>query len=100
MHAQTSLPLPVPDQVIDLYGGVPPGSENWPFVERMIFNPDVGIEFTQNVVRPTLLYFAPDPRQANGTAVIVAPGGGGVNLSIRIEGTTVAQQLARAGVAA
>lgn len=30
----------------------------------------------------------------------MAPGGGGVNLTIRLEGTRVAQQLARAGVAA
>ncbi len=99
-HAQTPPPLPTPDQVIPLYAGVPAGSENWPFVERTIFNTNVSIEFTQNVVRPTLLYYAPDPARANGTAAIIAPGGGGVNLSIRIEGTDVAQKLARAGVAA
>lgn len=100
MHAQTPLPLPSPDRIIPIYDGVPAGSENWPFKERIILNTEVGIEFTQNVVQPTLLYYSPVPSRANGTAVIVAPGGGGVNLSIRIEGTDVAQQLARVGVSA
>lgn len=100
MQAQIPDPLPAPQQVIKLYDGIPPGSEQWNFEERTIFNSEVGIEFTQNVVRPELLYFAPDPRKANGTAVIIAPGGGGVNLSIRIEGINVAKQLSRAGVAA
>ena len=54
----------------------------------------------QNVVRPTLLHFAPNTAKANGTALVIAPGGGGVTLAIRIEGTRVAQQLSQAGVAA
>jgi acetyl esterase/lipase len=99
-NAQPTEPLPQPDRVIPLYAGVPPGSESWNWEERTIFNPTVKLEFTQNVIRPSLLYFAPDPAKANGTAVIVAPGGGGVNLTIRYEGTRVAQQLSRAGVAA
>lgn len=100
MQAQPPGPLPTPDREIVLYDGIPPGSEHWDFEERTIFNTVVGIEFTQNVIKPVLLYFAPDPAMANGTAVIVAPGGGGVNLSIRIEGTAIAQQLSKAGVAA
>ena len=93
-------PLPPPDREIALYDGIPAGSETWNLEERTILNTDVGIEFTQNVVKPTLLYFAPKSKTANGTAVIIAPGGGGVNLSIRIEGTNIAQQLSDAGIAA
>jgi acetyl esterase/lipase len=100
MIAQPTDPLPRPDRVIQLYAGPAPGSESWHYEERTIFNPTVGLEFTQNVVQPSLLYYAPDPAKANGTAVIIAPGGGGVNLTIRYEGTRVAQQLNRAGVAA
>lgn len=100
MRAQPSEPRPKADREIPLYEGTPPGSEGWNLTERTIFNTDVGLEFTQNVVRPSLLYFAADRTKARGTAVIVAPGGGGVNLTIRLEGTRVAQQLARAGVAA
>lgn len=100
LSAQPAEPLPVADREIFLFEGQPPGTEHWEVEERTIFNTDVQLEFTQNVVRPSLLYFAPDPAKANGTAVIIAPGGGGVNLTIRYEGTRVAQQLARAGVAA
>ena len=100
MHAQPAEPLPKADREIPLYDGIPPGAENWNLEERTIFNTDVQLEFTQSVVRPGLLYYAPAPGKANGTAVIVAPGGGGVNLTIRFEGTRVAQHLARAGVAA
>lgn len=100
MIAQPTEPLPRPDREIPLYDGVPPGSEAWKFEERTIFNTTVGLEFTRNVVRPALLYYASDPAKANGTAVIIAPGGGGVNLTIRYEGTRVAQQLSKAGVAA
>jgi len=100
MHAQPSSPLPPPDREIVLYDGIPSGSEGWNFEERTIYNTDVGIEFTQNVDRPSLMYYAAVSNSASGAAVIIAPGGGGVNLSIRIEGTDVAQQLTRAGIAA
>lgn len=99
MHAQPTEPLPKPDREIPLYAGIAPGSEAWNYEERTIYNTTVQLQFTQNVVRPALLYCAADPAQANGTAVIIAPGGGGVNLTIRYEGTRVAEQLCRAGVA-
>lgn len=100
MGAQPAEPLPACDRVIPLYDGIPVGPETWDWKERVIFHPEVQLEFLQNVVRPELLYFAPDLTKANGTAAIVAPGGGGVNLTIRYEGTRVAQHLARQGVAA
>ncbi len=59
-----------------------------------------GLDFVQNVVRPVLQYYAVDPAKACGTAVIIAPGGGSVNLTIRYEGTDVARRLNEAGVAA
>ncbi len=99
MNAQPTEPLPTPDREIPLYAGAAPGSESWNWSERTIFNTAVKLEFLQNVVHPSLLYFAPDPAKANGTAVIIAPGGGGVNLTIRYEGTRVADQLRKAGVA-
>jgi acetyl esterase/lipase len=54
----------------------------------------------RNVVDPTLTPFLPDPAKATGAAVIVAPGGGFVMLSIDSEGYLVAQWLADHGVAA
>ena len=99
MTAQPAEPLPKPDREIQLYPGAAPGSESWTGEERTIFNTTVNLEFLQNVIHPSLLYYAPDPAKANGTAVIIAPGGGGVNLTIRYEGTRVAEQLRQAGVA-
>ncbi len=49
---------------------------------------------------PTLTVFPPRPEHRNGTAVIVAPGGGYVNLAADMEGRDVAAWLAARGVTA
>jgi acetyl esterase/lipase len=54
----------------------------------------------RNVSEPLLELFRPAPGQANGTAVIVAPGGGFVGLQYSAEGTAVARRLAQHGVTA
>jgi len=54
----------------------------------------------QNVSQPTLTPVLPDPDKATGAAVIVAPGGGFLMLSIDVEGYDVARWLADNGVAA
>ena len=51
-----------------------------------------------NVSEPTLELFRPAAGQANGTAVIVAPGGGFVGLGYEAGGTRVARRLALQGV--
>jgi acetyl esterase/lipase len=53
-----------------------------------------------DVSEPTLEMFRPAPERANGTAVIVAPGGGFVALGYTFGGTDVAQALAKRGVTA
>jgi hypothetical protein len=52
-----------------------------------------------NVRTPTLTVYLPDPSTATGTAVIIAPGGGFVWLSIDSEGYDVAKWLAARGIA-
>ena len=59
-----------------------------------------GEPMVRNVSAATLTPFLPDPAKANGTAVIVAPGGGFRWLSINNEGWKVAKALADQGVAA
>lgn len=59
-----------------------------------------GSSFARNVTQATLTPFLPDPAKANGTAVIVAPGGGFRTLSMENEGWDVAEALAAKGVAA
>jgi acetyl esterase/lipase len=54
----------------------------------------------RNVSEPTLELFRPVPGHENGTAMIVAPGGGFVGLEYDSGGTAVARQLAQRGVTA
>jgi acetyl esterase/lipase len=54
----------------------------------------------RNVSEPALELFRPVPGRANGTAVIVAPGGGFVGLDYSAGGTAVARRLAQRGVTA
>lgn len=59
-----------------------------------------GQRVARNVSVPTLTPVLPDPSQATGAAVIVAPGGGFHMLSMDSEGFEVARRLAANGVAA
>jgi acetyl esterase/lipase/lysophospholipase L1-like esterase len=87
-------------KVIPLYSGKAPGSEAWTWQEREntknLFNSRV----IYNVAQPTLTAYLPPAAQANGTAVIVAPGGAFHTLSIESEGSDVAKWLNAKGVAA
>ena len=67
-------------------------SESW-------FRQD-GRPFVRNVTQATLQPFLPDPSKATGAAVIVAPGGGFLMLSMDNEGWAVARALADQGIAA
>jgi acetyl esterase/lipase len=59
-----------------------------------------GARLVRNVVTPTLTPVLPDPAKATGAAVIVAPGGAWMVLSIDNEGFSVARRLADRGIAA
>lgn len=59
-----------------------------------------GVAMVRNVSAATLTPFLPDPEKANGAAVIVAPGGGFLMLSMENEGWRVARRLADHGIAA
>ena len=84
---------PLPEGIL-LYGspkaGAPPEQVEELGVQRVV----------RNVVDPTLTPFLPDPAKATGAAVIVAPGGAFMMLSIDSEGYEVARWLAGHGVAA
>lgn len=54
----------------------------------------------RNVVNPTLTPVLPQADASNGLAVIVAPGGGFLNLAFDNEGMRVARELAQRGIAA
>jgi len=81
-----------------LYAGVAPGSEGVVVQEQ--WNDLMGQVIVRNVTRPTLTPYLPAKGKATGAAVIVAPGGAYVMLSMQNEGVPVAQWLADHGVAA
>lgn len=87
-------------EVIPLYTGAVPGSEDWTHQESEYYSDIFRTEVVTNVSRPTLTAFLPDPATAGGTAVIIAPGGGFHALSINSEGNDVARWLQQRGVAA
>jgi acetyl esterase/lipase len=93
--AMTPIAVPAQTDAIPLGTGKLPGataSESW--------HRQYGSAFARNVTIATLTPFLPDPAKANGTAVIVAPGGGFRTLSMENEGSEVAKALAARGVAA
>ena len=83
---------------IALWPGTAPGSEDWTHTEAA-FTEASGAPRVRNVVVPTLTPHLPDPARANGTAVIVAPGGGFRMLSLDHEGTDLCDWLCARGVA-
>ncbi len=85
-------------KVINLWPGIAPGSEQWKQPETNLGSGSM--ETTVNVSTPTLTAYLPDPSTAIGTAVIVAPGGGFIGLSVNSEGHDVAKWLVARGFAA
>lgn len=79
-----ALPAPV---------GAAPSSETWSMLQP-------GNPVVRNVTQPTLTPVLPAPGKATGAAVIVAPGGGFLMLSMNSEGFAVARALADRGIAA
>src|SRR5262245_39379737 len=86
-------------QVVNLWPGVAPGSENWTYKERAVENTPIGT-VVFNVVTPTLTAYLPERSKATGTGVIIAPGGAFVALAIDLEGVNVARWLQEKGIAA
>ena len=82
--------------------GIPPGSEGWAWHEQTMQAPDTTIpnRMARNVVIPTLTMFKPAADTANGTAMIVAPGGAFHFLMMDHEGYDVAHWLTQFGVTA
>jgi hypothetical protein len=63
-------------RIIPVWPKDAPGSEKWTQKEVEHESALLGAKIVRNVVRPTLTMFLPEPSKANGTAVIVGPGGG------------------------
>lgn len=95
MRADSSAGTP-----ITIWPGVAPGSEGWSHEEDTATDPNTGVELIRNVVTPTITPVLPAPGTANGSAVVVAPGGGFAALAWHHEGTSTAKWFADRGVTA
>ena len=84
---------------IALYNGHVPNSK--PYSTKEFWEPqDNGDTIVHFISEPTLTIFLPDREKANGTAVIICPGGGYWINSIVKEGYAVAREFNQWGVAA
>jgi acetyl esterase/lipase len=86
-------------QMVPLYQGDAPGSESWKQKEIQ-YQSARGEAYVRNVVHPSFTVFPADRGSANGTGIVIAPGGGFRFLSWDNEGTKVAQWLNARGVTA
>lgn len=82
--------------------GTAPGSEDWTWSERTMRVPwtETDRRVTRNVAVPTVTVFRPPAERANGTAMIVAPGGAFHFLMVDHEGYDMARWLNGLGITA
>ncbi|HEX7873189.1 MAG TPA: alpha/beta hydrolase [Sphingobium sp.] len=99
-------PIAAPDQkaAIPLYPDqpvpAPDADEQWSHMHVQIGANAIDNIMVRNVARPTLTPYLPAPGKATGAAVVVAPGGAFLSLSMTGEGSDIARWLADRGVAA
>jgi acetyl esterase/lipase len=91
------LDLRAQDEVVRLYQGPAPGSEDWKHTEQVTLSKLWQARVVFNVVNPTLTVFRPDSGTTNGTGIVICPGGGFFALGIDSEGFDVARWLAKKG---
>lgn len=84
--------------VLPLYAGSVPDSK--PSQLKELVTGQGNETSVADVVQPTLTVFMPPRDKANGTSVIICPGGGYARLAIDKEGYAVAKRLNELGVAA
>src|SRR5438067_9428440 len=89
------IPIPVPEfsSAIRLYPDAAPGSENATQVE--LWEQQANERRVRNVTVPVLIPVLPAAGKANGTAVIILPGGAFRRLAMDKEGFGVANLLAQ-----
>ncbi|MBA9079186.1 alpha/beta hydrolase [Rufibacter quisquiliarum] len=84
---------------LPLYEGPVPNEVAGKNEEQLEVRPNKSQSITR-VRTPTLTVFLPAQGKANGTAVVICPGGGYAKLAFSHEGTDVARKFAEQGVAA
>lgn len=88
------------DEVIPLWTHTIPGAINAPKYQEQEIYKDNKVHSTSNVKTPTLSVYRPHSVTANGTAILIFPGGGYSHLAIDKEGKKVAEWLNSLGITA
>lgn len=90
------------NEIIRLWPGAPPGTEAWtgPEIDQAGEVAAGKIRVKTNVTVPAMEVVRPEPGKANGTAMLVLPGGAFMALAWDLEGTEVAKWLADRGITA
>ncbi len=86
--------------IFAIYPGPPPGSENWTWHEQTMPSSKAPGQIVRNVAIPTVTMFKPAAGQANGAAIVIAPGGGFYLLDMDNGGYDVARWITQLGVTA
>jgi acetyl esterase/lipase len=86
-------------QVIPLYDGAIPNSKQSVSYKENI-RTDGGRQFIDKVTIPTLTVYLPAKAKANGTSVIILPGGGYQTLAVSHEGAEIAKEFNKYGITA
>lgn len=87
-------------EVINLYEGAAPGSENWNYHEQVTYDENGEVLSYTDVVDPEIMVYLPAEEKATGTAVIVCPGGGLRQLYVGKGFMDIADWLNGSGIAA
>ncbi|WP_316785058.1 alpha/beta hydrolase [Pedobacter frigiditerrae] len=82
--------------IVNLYTDIPNSIKN-DLVEKI---DTVKKTRLSGVTIPTITAYLPDPKIANGTAVLICPGGGYTYLVVNMEGRDIALELNKKGIAA
>jgi acetyl esterase/lipase len=93
-----SLTISAQQKVVYIYDGAAPGTEHWNWQEGIHENNSWRTQVVYNVTKPSLTVYTPEPGKANGTAVVICPGGGFIALAMGNEGYDVAKWLVQKGV--
>jgi acetyl esterase/lipase len=84
---------------IQVWPGTIPGAIPNPVVQEHVLLTESGAERIAGVVEPLIFAYLPAREKANGTAVIICPGGGYARLAFDYEGSEVASWLSGHGIA-
>ena len=88
-----------PAEVMNLYNGPAPGTENWKHEEVKTIDKKGAIHYF-NISKPSISVYLPEKSKATGAAMVVCPGGGFMYQSYTDEGLLPAKELTARGIVA